>query len=172
MPKRVEQQVIYERNNSHFYKGLFKPRNPKKYRGNAKNIVFRSHWELEYMRMLDEKDNCISWASEEFSIKYYHPIKLCYKRYFPDFFVEMRQKDGKIFKAIVEIKPANQIAQPRRKKNGKMQRFIYESMTFAVNRAKWEAAVKFCKEHKLKFYVVTKDNKEQFVLLNEEQLHL
>src|SRR5688572_8427176 len=164
---------MYDRSSSHFYKGLFKPKNPNKYRGNAKNIVFRSHWELEYMRKLDEETNVISWASEEFSIKYLNPIKPCYKRYFPDFFVEMKLKDGKTFKAVVEIKPAHQIAPPKRSKKGTMKKYMYDCMTYAVNRAKWEAASKFCKMHNMKFYVVTKDVKtEKFVTLNEDQLQL
>jgi len=36
------------------YKGLFKPKNPKKYNGDSTNIIYRSSWELRVMKWLDE----------------------------------------------------------------------------------------------------------------------
>jgi len=154
-----------------FYRGLFKPKNPKKYRGNVRNIVYRSQWECQYMHLLDTNESVVSWVSEEIVIKYYNPIKLRWARYFPDFLIEMKDKDGKIVKALVEIKPFHEIAPPRQ--NGKkMQTYLYETMTYAVNQAKWRSAKKWCDEHKVKFYVVTKDNKDRFQLLNEDNLQL
>jgi hypothetical protein len=35
--------------------------------------------------------------------------------------------------------------------------FLYEAKTYAVNQAKWKAAVEFCKDRMLEFKVVTED---------------
>ena len=56
------------------YKGKFKPHNPGKYVGNSLNIVYRSLWELRFMRYLDSHPNVVQWASEEITIPYYSPV--------------------------------------------------------------------------------------------------
>ena len=53
------------------YKGKFHPKNPGKYRGNTSNIIYRSMWELRFMRYLDSHPHVIEWASEEIIIPYY-----------------------------------------------------------------------------------------------------
>jgi hypothetical protein len=47
------------------YKGFFKPKNPKKYRGDPTNIIYRSGWELKLMLYLDDHKEVVSWGSEE-----------------------------------------------------------------------------------------------------------
>ena len=41
------------------YKGLFKPLNPQKYKGNHKNIIYRSSWEKRFMGYCDKKKEII-----------------------------------------------------------------------------------------------------------------
>jgi hypothetical protein len=41
------------------YKGRFVPKNPKKYAGDANNIIWRSTWEQRVMKYLDESDSVI-----------------------------------------------------------------------------------------------------------------
>ena len=69
------------------YRGVYKPENPKKYLGNANQIVYRSLWERKLMRYCDTNAKVIAWASEEIAIKYYNPVKKKVARYFPDFYI-------------------------------------------------------------------------------------
>lgn len=135
------------------YKGLFKPKNPKKYNGNPDNIIYRSSWELRVMKWLDDRPDVIWWASEELPIPYYNPIDKKMHRYFPDFIVKMKQRDGSVMTYLLEVKPESQTKQPVRKR--KTQKFIQESVTYVVNQCKWKAADEFCHEHGWKFMIIT-----------------
>jgi hypothetical protein len=135
------------------YKGTFLPKNPSKYNGNSKNIIYRSNWELRVMKYFDDHPNVIWWASEELTIPYVSPIDNKTHRYFPDFIVKMRLKDGKVTTYILEVKPLAQTKMPVQKR--KTKRFIQESATYAVNQEKWRAADLFCREHGWQFKVIT-----------------
>jgi len=52
------------------YRGKFKPKNPNKYKGDANGIVYRSLWERNAFRWLDENDSIVAWNSEEIVIPY------------------------------------------------------------------------------------------------------
>jgi len=135
------------------YKGTFSPKNPSKYNGNSKNIIYRSNWELRVMKYFDDHPNVIWWASEELTIPYVSPIDNKTHRYFPDFIVKMRLKDGKVTTYILEVKPLAQTKMPVQKR--KTKRFIQEAATYAVNQEKWRAADLFCREHGWQFKVIT-----------------
>jgi len=135
------------------YKGTFLPKNPSKYNGNSKNIIYRSNWELRVMKYFDDHPNVIWWAYEELTIPYVSPIDNKTHRYFPDFIVKMRLKDGKVTTYILEVKPLAQTKMPVQKR--KTKRFIQEAATYAVNQEKWRAADLFCREHGWQFKVIT-----------------
>ncbi len=135
------------------YKGTFLPKNPSKYNGNSKNIIYRSNWELRVMKYFDDHPNVIWWASEELTISYVSPIDNKMHRYFPDFVVKMRLKGDKVTTYILEIKPLAQTKMPIQKR--KTKRFIQEAATYAVNQEKWRAADLFCREHGWQFKVIT-----------------
>lgn len=131
------------------YSGRFSPKNPKKYRGDPTNIIYRSLWERRVMVHLDENVSVIEWSSEEIVIPYLSPVDGRWHRYFPDFFV--RTPQGSM---ILEVKPAKQSVEPEvRKKVTK--RYINEVMTYGVNQAKWKAAEEYCLDRKWKFKVIT-----------------
>ena len=134
------------------YKGWFTPKNPKKYKGDSANIVYRSSWELRVMKYLDENDNVLWWASEELPIPYRSPIDQQVHRYFPDFIARIRQKDKEIT-VVMEVKPHKQTQLPTQKR--RTQKFLQEVATYAVNQEKWRAADLFCKEHGWKFMLIT-----------------
>ena len=94
------------------YSGLYKPLNPRKYRGNPTNIVYRSLWEKKYMKYCDSTPSILEWGSEEIAIPYRSPIDRRVHRYYPDFYIKVREKSGKISKYIVEIKPKKQTKPP------------------------------------------------------------
>ena len=135
------------------YKGTFLPKNPSKYNGNSKNIIYRSNWELRVMKYFDDHPNVIWWASEELQIPYVSPVDNKTHRYFPDFIVKMRLKDGKVTTYILEVKPLAQTKMPVQKR--KTKRFIQEAATYAINQEKWRAADLFCREQGWQFKVIT-----------------
>ena len=132
---------------------MFHPKNPKKYRGDANKIIYRSSWEVRVMKWLDDNPNVIWWASEELPIPYKSPIDQKIHRYFPDFIVRLKQRGGKETTLILEIKPESQTKAPVQKR--KTSRFIQEAATYAINQEKWRAADLFCKEHGWQFRVLT-----------------
>lgn len=135
------------------YKGTFSPRNPSKYNGNSKNIIYRSNWELRVMKWLDEHPQVIWWASEELPIPYKSPVDHRMHKYFPDFIVKLKQKSGVVTTMVLEVKPHAQTKAPTQKR--KTKRFIQEAATYAVNQEKWRAADLFCKEHGWQFKILT-----------------
>jgi hypothetical protein len=135
------------------YKGWFRPKNPSKYKGNATNIIYRSNWELRVMKWLDGNPAVIWWASEELPIPYVSPVDNKVHRYFPDFIVRTKRKDGSEQTSILEVKPHKQTMMPTQKR--KTQRYLAEVATYAVNQAKWKAANLFCKEHGWQFQLIT-----------------
>lgn len=135
------------------YKGIFKPSNPKKYIGDSNNIIYRSRWELVFMNYLDSHKDVKRWASEELVIPYVSPVDNRMHRYFPDFWVEKINREGKKDVVVVEIKPYAQTNQPKKTKNSK--RYLYEMKTWAINNAKWKAAEKYCKDKNWQFMIMT-----------------
>ena len=87
------------------YSGKFRPINIEKYRGNHLNIIYRSLWERKFMVYCDRNDRIMEWGSEEFFIPYRSPLDGKIHRYFPDFYVKVKTKEGTIKKWVVEVKP-------------------------------------------------------------------
>ncbi len=135
------------------YKGRFTPKNPKKYAGDASNIIWRSTWEQRVMSWLDQNENVIHWASEELVIRYFNPVDQKFHRYFPDFIVKLKKRDGTVKTYVWEVKPEHQTKQPVKKK--KTKKYLEESVTYIVNQAKWKAAEEFCKDRNWEFRILT-----------------
>jgi macrodomain Ter protein organizer (MatP/YcbG family) len=135
------------------YKGRFTPKYPQKYRGKVNDIVYRSNWELRVMKWLDENSSIIWWSSEELIIRYKSPIDQRIHRYFPDFVIHTRKKDGNEKTMVIEIKPYKQTQKPTQKR--KTKTYLEEAKTYIVNQEKWKAADIFCQEHGWQFIVLT-----------------
>lgn len=139
-----------------FRQGYFTPNNPEKYVGNATQIVYRSSWELAMNKFLDMNPNIIRWSSEEIKIPYIKPTDGKQHFYYPDYWVEYKNRAGEVVREIVEIKPLAQTKPPTTR--GKARKTIlYEQTTWVVNQAKWHAAVKWCQARGLKFRVITEN---------------
>jgi len=136
------------------YKGKFRPSKPKKYKGDPTNIVYRSLWELKFMRYCDSNTNIVKWSSEEIVIPYRSPIDNRFHRYFPDFYLKYKDNTGKIIEKVVEIKPAKQVQEPKVQKR-KTKKYVTEVVNYAKNQAKWMAAEEFCKDRKWTFQILT-----------------
>jgi hypothetical protein len=136
------------------YSGKFSPKNTNKYLGDPTNIWYRSLWERRVMVYLDENSTVVEWSNEEIVIPYLSPVDNKLHRYFPDFFVRLRNKQGLIESTIIEVKPASQARPPKLQKRA-TRKYITEVMTWGVNEAKWKAADAYCKDRGWKFVVVT-----------------
>ncbi len=140
---------------AHNYKqGFFKPQNPKKYIGDPTQIVYRSGWEKRVMDWADTNSNVLRWCSEEIVIPYVSPVDNRVHRYFTDFYVEARGRDGEVRKMILEVKPKAQTQEPKKPKRT-TKRYITEVMTYGINQAKWEAAENFCRSKGWEFRIIT-----------------
>lgn len=139
-----------------FTQGFYKPQNPDKYRGDSKNIVYRSSWELTYLRRLDTDPNVLKWASEEVIVPYHNPVTGTVRRYFVDFWVQ-KVVDGKIVTQLIEIKPFRETIPPSPSKNKKRKTMLREVTTYATNQAKWEAANKYCQKKGWQFVILTEN---------------
>lgn len=139
------------------YKGRFTPKNPKKYHGDPTNIIYRSLWERKVMVYLDENTNVVEWGSEEIVIPYRSPEDNRIHRYFPDFIVKARSKDGTVKTMVLEVKPKYQTVEPKKQKKI-TKKYITEVMTWGKNQAKWRAAEEFCLDRGWEFRILTEDH--------------
>lgn len=136
------------------YKGKYKPRNPKKYKGDPTQIIYRSGLELRLMNYLDNNPNILEWGSEELYIPYFSPVDQKMHRYFPDFVVRLINKQGKQEVFMVEVKPSTQTRPPKKQKR-LTKKFYNEAKTWSINEAKWIAARGYCKTRGWKFQIFT-----------------
>jgi hypothetical protein len=131
------------------YKGKFIPRNPMKYLGDLKSIVYRSSYELKFMNWCDLNESVKGWASEEVAIPYRNPLDNKVHRYMVDFYIEVDKK-----KYLIEVKPERFTKPPETQKR-KTKRYIQEVAQYGVNEAKWKSAKEFCKKQNMEFMIIT-----------------
>ena len=136
------------------YRGKYKPKNPNKYVGDPTKINYRSLWERKCMLTFDDNPNIIKWASEEIAIPYLSPIDRKRHRYYPDFMVELKNKEGKIETIMIEVKPKKQTEPPKPRKR-KSVTYLNEAKTYAINQAKWAAAQALCDRKGWTFRIMT-----------------
>jgi hypothetical protein len=136
------------------HKGFYRPKFPKKYKGDPTRIIYRSSWELKFMVWCDHRTDILEWSSEEFSIPYKHPIDGRYHRYFPDFKIKLKNKHGIIETIVIEIKPLYQTKEPIPKTKIN-KRYLTEVKTYLVNKNKWAFAEEWCKDRNYRFAVFT-----------------
>lgn len=132
----------------------FTPKNPQKYKGDSKNIICRSSWEIKFSNWCDSNINVLAWSSEETVIPYISPVDERPHRYFVDFWITVKRRDGSIKKYLVEVKPESQTVPPVKGKK-REKTFLNEVQTWAVNSAKWEAAKKYASQKGCEFIILT-----------------
>ena len=139
------------------YKGKYQPKNTQKYVGDVNNIIYRSLWERRFMKYCDHNQNILEWGSEELALPYRSPIDGRIHRYFPDFYIKVKESTGQIKKYLIEVKPKRQTVEPAVQKR-KTKQYIYEVVEYAKNQAKWKAAKDFCKDRLWEFKIITEDD--------------
>tara|TARA_B100002019_G_C21214662_1_gene571331 strand:- start:285 stop:755 length:471 start_codon:yes stop_codon:yes gene_type:complete len=132
-----------------FASGNYEPQNPQKFIGD-KLPMFRSSWELAFMRMCDTHPNIHKWASENVKIPYRSPMDGKYHNYVPDFMIQYTDKDGAEHVELIEIKPSNQTTLENARTQG-------QKIQTAINAAKWTAAQEWCQRKGIRFKVINED---------------
>lgn len=131
------------------YKGKYKVKNPEKYKGDVRNVIYRSGWEKYCFRWCDENADVKYWSSEETVIPYLYEIDNKIHRYFVD--LKIVYKSGKT--VIVEIKPEKELSPPTG--NRRTKRYIAEGLTYVKNINKWKAAREYAKDQGWEFQIWT-----------------
>lgn len=137
-----------------FKQGYYVPKHPEKYIGDVNKIVYRSSWEYKMDEFLDNNPNVLQWASESIAVPYVKPTDGKIHKYYPDYYVKYRNKQGEIIEEILEVKPQKQT---RRSRTRNPKNKLFEDIQFAINVAKWKYCQEFCNKHNIKFRLVTEN---------------
>ena len=140
------------------YKGKYIPINPKKYVGNSSQVIYRSLWERKLMVYCDSNYNIIEWGSEEVIVPYRSPWDGKIHRYFPDFYMKVKQTNGTYKKFIIEFKPKAQCKEPTKTPKRKTRKWYKEVQTWGINQAKWKSATDYCENRGMEFKILTEDH--------------
>lgn len=129
-----------------FKQGVFEARSMAKVfpSQTGQPIIYRSGLERDFIVWLETSPDVIRWGSECVKVPYTSPLDGKRHTYYPDFLMET--KDGPV---LVEVKPYAQTRQP-----GAMAG-EWDRRTWAVNRAKWGAALAFASKYGCRFMIVT-----------------
>jgi hypothetical protein len=136
---------------ANYAKGFYTVKNPSKYVGKHQP-KYRSGWELTFMTFCDNNKNVLYWASESLMIPYRHPITGKKTIYIPDFFVVYENKRKQKIAEVVEIKPKKESLIESKTASAKNKLIV------AINHAKWQAAMAYCKQFGYTFRVITEDD--------------
>lgn len=143
------------------YKGIYKIKNPSKYRGDPKKVVYRSGWELKVMNWCDTSPQVKEWSSEEVVIPYLCETDKRIHRYFMDFYIQY--KDNRI--VLVEVKPAKETAPPKAGRGIARARVLNEGLTYIKNQSKWKAAQQYALDRGWTFEIWTEHRLREMNLL-------
>ena len=139
-------------------KSRFKPSFPKKYKGDSDNIICRSSWERRFCNYCDLNENVLQWGSEEFWIPYKSPVDKRVHRYFPDFYIKVKQSSGVTKKFIIEVKPKYQTKPPVKNPKRKTKKWYKDVQNWGINSAKWKSANQYCEDKGMEFKILTEDH--------------
>lgn len=137
-----------------YHKRKYNPIHPEKYQGDPTDIIMRSSWETKFALWCDHNPAVLKWSSETTIVPYVCPTDNRPHRYFVDFKIQVKDKNGGTKTYLVEIKPDKQTRPPEPPKR-KTKQFINEVMTWGKNDAKWKAAREYCKDRGYEFVILT-----------------
>jgi len=128
-------------------RGIFTPQFPSKYTGEYP-IIYRSSWELEFMRYCDLHPEVMQWASEPQKIPYKNPLNGKQTVYVPDFLVTYMSSGGGKNTKLIEIKPMHEASAAH-------ARSSQDVALRTKNEAKWGAATQWAMRRGIDFLVLT-----------------
>lgn len=104
---------------------------------------------------LDSNPDVVEWSSEGHIIYYYDPVQMKKRRYYPDFFAKILNKNREPIKYIIEVKPHKETIPPRVTKKQSKKTKLYNESTYLRNQAKFKAATEYCKKMGYHFSILT-----------------
>ena len=110
------------------------------------------------MKYCETTKSIVEWGSEEIVIPYVSPWDGRYHRYFPDFYIKVRSKNGSLKKYIIEVKPKHQCTPPERNPKRRTGVWYNKVKTWGINKAKWKSAQEFCLDNNMEFKILTEDH--------------
>ena len=137
-----------------YHQGRYTPINKDKYKGDITNIIWRSSWELRFLRWCDTNPSVLEYSSEETIIPYRCGTDGKIHRYFCDFRIKVKASNGDIRTYLVEVKPYKETLPPKTQ-DKKTRRYLQESFTYIKNQSKWEAARQYCADRNWHFIIIT-----------------
>jgi len=143
-----------------YNQGYYRLINESKYVGEHP-IIYRSSWERKFCIYCDKKAEIIKWSSEPLGIKYINPLSNKESIYYPDFYMEVLQKDNTVKKFLVEIKPKSHLQKPKKPKlnrTSSIKSFKYLANEYMKNVVKIKAGKEYAKSKGWDFIVITEDS--------------
>jgi hypothetical protein len=131
-----------------YYKGKYTVKNKAKYKGDYKNVVYRSSWERAMFRWCDENPSVVAFNSEEVIIPYICQTDNRQHRYFMDVYFKLT--NGQEY--LIEIKPRSQTLPPKTPKK-RSKKYVTEALTYIKNQSKWTAAQEYANRRNMVFEV-------------------
>ena len=126
--------------------------------GDPNRIIYRSLWERKFMKYCDNNNAILEWGSEEVIIPYLSPWDGKIHRYFPDFYIKVKQHDNTIKKFIIEVKPKKQCVSPTQNPKRRTKKWFGEMKTWGINQAKWQYATEWCGKNDMEFKILNEDH--------------
>lgn len=163
--------------NNNYLKCKFIPKHPEKclnYNGKmgVTNVPqLRSSWEKIFANWCDLNENILEWGSEIIEIPYISCEDGKQHRYISDFVFTCKNRQGRIEKWLIEVKPKSQIPQlnengqiifPELNKKKKLTAKRIESWqevcnVLKKNHDKWQQAREWARKYGYKFKVVSEE---------------
>jgi len=139
-----------------YKQGVYKVKNKEKYLG-TKDPRYLSSYELKFFQWADRSKSVTKWGAEVVVVPYFNEPKDRNARYIVDIYLEYVDKNGKVQRELIEIKPLAQALPPKR---GKKRKDIYENevLTYIQNQNKWQAATDYANERGWKFRILTENS--------------
>ena len=106
----------------------------------------------------DRNSKVVEWGSEEVIIPYMSPKDGRLHRYFPDFYMKVKQSNGTHKRFIIEVKPKAQCKEPVKNPKRRTKKWFNEVVTYAVKQAKWKSATEYREQQGMEFKVLTEDH--------------
>lgn len=110
------------------------------------------------MYFLDNNPSVISWASEAVNVPYLSPKDGKIHRYFIDFYVEVKTRNG-IKRLLIEVKPKKKLLPPKTAHRSK-KTVVNETIEYHVNLAKWQSASAYAEKNGMEWHIYTEDDIE------------
>jgi hypothetical protein len=152
-----------------YNKGKYKIINESKYMGDISNCIWRSTWELYFMRWCDLNTLIKRWSSESMIIPYQDETGK-YHRYYPDFYIERIDKNDleRLDRIVIEIKPKKETKEPIQPKKitaKSLETYEYQLKTYQKNLYKWTRTKNWCDKNKMKFIIVHEEHLKKYNIM-------